>query len=185
MFMAWGRRRRSCVIQLWLHASTGQLFEWWCRKFEVNNFCTVSILGYSKSQLSTGWEKPRSPQGWWLPSKNADLNSSGGRPIHLIWHPHTTTSSSKWRKSLLVATVTVMMILSLLWATFWRSKTLASKKKGSICSTAAALSKRRRGPCCASLSEIGSVWGRRLINHPPYLYPYTLTHLIIKVPYHK
>lgn len=43
-----------------------------------------------------------SPQCCWLPSRN--FNSSNTLTIHLIWHPEITTSSTKWRMSLLIMT---------------------------------------------------------------------------------
>lgn len=87
--------------------------------------------GNWKLQVSTVWDNTPAPSSWlwwWLPSKNANLNIP--RLLHLTWHPQTTTVSSRWRRS----SVTLMMMLFPLWTTFWKSKTLTSTKKGSVCS---------------------------------------------------
>lgn len=51
--------------------------------------------------------QPTYTQWQWLPSRNADFNSSKACPIYQIWHPQTT-SSPRWRSSV-VTILPVMM----------------------------------------------------------------------------
>lgn len=58
-----------------------------CRKFEDNNSCGFPILGNWKiasQHCLRKMDKPRSPQWRWLLSRNADLNWSNTRRVHLI-----------------------------------------------------------------------------------------------------
>ena len=101
---------------------------------EVNNFVwyfCFERLKIASQYCLTKWTCPTTPQGWWLPSRNTDLTTSDTSPIPLIWHPQTATSSPRWRRSSVVAILTMGMKLLLLWSTLWRSNISASAKKGS------------------------------------------------------
>ena len=62
------------------------------------------------------------PQWQWLLSTNVDSNFSKTHPIFLIWLPLTTISSWKWKRSLAVIILPEMMMLWMLWTTYWGTK---------------------------------------------------------------
>lgn len=138
-FEGWGCRSLRLnaggdeLWQFWLHEHAVRLFKWFYRKFEFNNVCGFSVSGNYKLQVNTLWKNEHH-----RPScRNVDLNSSNSR---LLWIPQTTTSSVGWRRSSLVDILTVKMMSSLLWISFWRSKVPNLTKNWSFCSTTAGLS---------------------------------------------
>ncbi len=126
-------------MKLSLHPRHAEVFEWLCRKFDVHNFCGLSE---KTAMRECGFELIQQSPDLTLQSKNTSL---------------------RWRRISALAILTVMMMMSsLLWTTFSRSKIQTSTKRGSIWSTTAWLSVSMQ-PCYLKLTPSPS--GHELINH--------------------
>lgn len=154
-FTAWGRR--GWVLQLPFHARGGSTLELLSRKFKVNNFCAIfsfRSLRNCKSALSETTLLPGSPQGAMAAIQECRYMTSSN--TYAPRSPQTTTSSQRGRRSTVVAILTRMMALRLLWIPSWRSKTMTS---GSVDSTTAKLrSKCKKKKDCWNLRP----WTNRL-----------------------
>lgn len=139
--VAWGIR---WVIWLLFHVSMHvQLFEWLCIKFEVNTFCGISVSGHSncKSALSEKMvDRPSCTHPLPRPTTFLDLSPKQvHKDFHQIWHPKTAASSPRWRRGSVITILTMKMMLSFLWTTFWKFRMLTYTKKGGVCSSTAGL----------------------------------------------
>ncbi len=94
--MACGRKRG--VIQLLLHARAVHLLEWWCREFEVNNFCGISVSGNWKIWVSTVWERGHQPLCSFLRTQSQGLThgGSGGMETTLRGGVPSNSMVMKW-----------------------------------------------------------------------------------------
>ena len=99
----------------------------WCGKL------TRGVLFHQKNFWHTH------PQWPWLLSRNVDSNLANTHPILLIWLPLNTTSSPKLKISVVII-LPEMMMLWMLWTTFWGIKMAPSTQKGSVCSKTTGLS---------------------------------------------
>lgn len=74
------------------------------------------------------------------PTTSLDLSPKQvHKDIHQIWHPKTAASSARWRRSSVVTILTMKMMLSFLWTTFWKFRMLTYTKKVAVCSRTAGL----------------------------------------------